>query len=485
MMRLFGRQSAQQECEADKRIREGAVSRATELNLSGLGLTALPEAIGNLAQLQSLNISNNHLTALPEAIGNLAQLRRLDVSQNQLTGLSEAIGKLTQLHGLYISGNQLTGLPEAVGKLTQLESLYISGNQLTGLPEAIGRLTQLESLWAFANQLKALPEVIGNLAQLESLNLSLNQITALPYAMRRLTSLTELFLHDNPALPLPAELLGPTAGDVYGEKKATAANPNSILDYYFRVGTSQPLNEAKLILVGFGAVGKTSLAERLVHDRFDSSERKTEGIAITDWDLRLHDGEKVRLHAWDFGGQEIMHATHQFFLTKRSLYLLVLAGRQGREDADAEYWLSLIDSLADRSPVIIVLNKVKEHPFDLNRTALQGKFDFIRDVIKTDCSDRTGLKELARAIRRETDALPSLRDPSPASWVAVKDRLSAMQQSWLRLEDYRRCCVELGVAEPTAQVNLAETLHRLGIALNFRDDRRLRDTHVLNPHWVT
>ena len=26
---------------------------------------------------------------------------------------------------------------------------------------------------------------------------------------------------------------------------------------------------------------------------------------------------------WDFGGQEIYHATHQFFLTRRSLYVLV------------------------------------------------------------------------------------------------------------------------------------------------------------------
>src|SRR5207244_2594138 len=28
-------------------------------------------------------------------------------------------------------------------------------------------------------------------------------------------------------------------------------------------------------------------------------------------------------------------------------------------------------------------------------------------------------------------------------------------------------------------------LHWLGIALNYRDDPRLRDTHVLNPRWVT
>jgi internalin A len=310
-------------------------------------------------------------------------------------------------------------------------------------------------------------------------------LSVLPSEIRHLKSLKGIYLHGNDDLSLPLELLGPTWSEVYSSKEEPS-DVVSILDYYFRAREqSSPLNEAKLILVGFGAVGKTSLVEQLVHGRFDPAERKTEGIAITDWDLRLHDEESVRLHVWDFGGQEIMHATHQFFLTKRSLYLLVLAGRQGREDADAEYWLSLIDSLADKSPVIIVLNKVKEHPFGLNRTALQAKFGFIRDVLTTDCADGTGLEELARAIRRETDALPNLRDPFPASWVAVKDRLSSMQESWLRLEQYQRCCAELGVPEATAQDSLAETLHRLGIALNFREDRRLRDTHVLNPRWVT
>jgi hypothetical protein len=31
---------------------------------------------------------------------------------------------------------------------------------------------------------------------------------------------------------------------------------------------------------------------------------------------------------WDFGGQEIQHSTHQFFLTTRSLYLLVVDARK-------------------------------------------------------------------------------------------------------------------------------------------------------------
>jgi internalin A len=91
--------------------------------------------------------------------------------------------------------------------------------------------------------------------------------------------------------------------------------------------------------VGFGGVGKTSIVNRLVYDRFDHQEKKTDGIAITEWDFRLYQREEVRLHIWDFGGQEIMHATHQFFLTQRSLYVLVIDGRQGREDDNAEYWL--------------------------------------------------------------------------------------------------------------------------------------------------
>ena len=35
------------------------------------------------------------------------------------------------------------------------------------------------------------------------------------------------------------------------------------------------------------------------------------------------------------------------------------------------------------------------------------------------------------------------------------------------------------------QNKLAEVLHRLGVALNYRDDTRLHDLNVLNPRWVT
>ena len=226
---------------------------------------------------------------------------------------------------------------------------------------------------------------------------------------------------------------------------------------------------------------------RLVRDVFEDTS-KTQGIAITQWPVRLDGKETVRLHVWDFGGQEIMHSTHQFFLSQRSLYLLVIEGRQGGEDADAEYWLQLVESFGGDSPVIVVLNKIKENAFDLNRRGLQGKYPAIREFVRTDCTDGTGLAELRAAIERETGRLKDLRVAFPASWIKIKELLSGMAErgeDYISFERYCALCAELGEKDPQSQEALAGHLHSLGIALNYRDDPRLHDMNVLSPHWVT
>lgn len=409
----------------------------------------------------------------------------LDLSSQNLTELPESISQLTHLQTLFLYGNQLTSLPESIGQLTKLKALSLNNNQLTLLPESIGQLTQLQLLRLNNNQLTSLPESIGQLTQLRTLSLIGNQLASLPESLRNLRSLEELYLHGNNALGLPAEVLGTAWPYEVILKELQLAKPSEILEYYFRVrGSKRPLNEVKLILVGRGAVGKTSIVNRLIHYLF-KNEKKTEGIKITEWPLRLNENEDVRLNVWDFGGQEIMHATHQFFLTQRSLYLLVLNGREGLEDADAEYWLKLIESFGGESPVIIVLNKIKEHPFDVNRRALQQKYPVIREFIKTDCENGMGCGELRKAIKRETDRLEHLRDAFPASWFAIKDQLAGMKKNYLSFDEYREFCNQNGETDRAAQEALAGYLNNLGIILNYRDDPRLQDTHVLNPHWVT
>lgn len=412
------------------------------------------------------------------------QAEDLHLPSHNLTILPESIGELIQLKVLALYANRLTTLPESIGNLTQLQELDLAGNELTTLPESIIKLTQLQKLFLSSNKLTTLPESISNLMQLQRLDLDDNNLMTLPEWLTNLTLLEKLYLHGNDALDLPAEVLGSTWQQVGNGAKP--ANPAAILEYYFRTrGGKRPLNEAKLILVGRGAVGKTSLVNRLVHRRFERDEKMTEGIKITGWDVKLNGNEDVRLNVWDFGGQEIMHATHQFFLTQRSLYLLVLNGREGLADADAEYWLKLIESFGGESPVIVVLNKIKEHSFDVNRRALQGKYPFIREFIKTDCADETGVEELRKAVERETDCLADLRAAFPAAWFGIKDKLANMGRNYLDFDEYRACCTEHGETDAAAQEMLAGFLHRLGIVLNYRDDPRMQDMHVLNPHWVT
>lgn len=468
---------------AEARIREAHNTRLIKLDLSELNLDTLPESIVQLSWLQTLSLEGNQLTTLPEFISQLSHLRWLDMDNNQLRSLPESVTQLPQLQWLYLSGNKLTSLPKFLARLSQLRTLTLSRNELTSLPVFISEFSQLERLSLSYNQLTSLPESVSYLLQLQELDLHNNQLTSLPEALRRLTRLERLYLHNNEALGLPAEVLGAS----FSDSLSKAAAPASILDYYFRVrgGEKRPLNEAKLILVGRGTVGKTSIANRLIHDTFEDV-RKTEGIKITEWPLTVgENSDSVRLNVWDFGGQEIMHATHQFFLTERSLYLLVLSGREGVEDADAEYWLKLIQSFGSGSPVVIVLNKIKEHPFDVNRNALLGKYKFIREFVKTDCEDGTGIEELRQVVERETDRLEHLRDAFPASWFSIKDKLAGMRKNYLSFDEYRKECAKLGEKDPEAQDSLAFHLHNLGIALNYKDDTRLKDTNVLNPHWVT
>jgi len=194
--------------EAMRRMIDARRYRSTELSLDGLGLSSLPEQIGDLTALKVLNLSSNRLTTLPERIGDLAALTSLDLSDNRLTTLPERIGDLTALKVLSLGSNQLTTIPERIGDLTALTYLNLYGNQLTTLPERIGDLTALKYLNLGSNQLTTLPERIGDLTALKFLNLAGNQLTTLPERIGGLAALTYLNLYGNPLTPSPALLDG-------------------------------------------------------------------------------------------------------------------------------------------------------------------------------------------------------------------------------------------------------------------------------------
>jgi internalin A len=455
------------------------LTNLTVLSFSSNQLTQFPEAIAQLTNLTVLSLSNNQLTQFPEAIAQLTNLTELYLHNNQLTQIQEAIAQLTHLTVLSLWGNQLTQIPEAIAQLTHLTVLSLWGNQLTQIPEAIAQLTNLTELYLGDTQLTQIPEAIAQLTNLEKLYLENNRIKVLPDWLEQLPRLKTLDLRRNP-LPISPEVLGSA------DSSEDPGSVEGIFNYcrQLRSGEVRPLNEAKLLLIGQGSVGKTSLINRLINDQFNINESQTDGLNVQTWSVHVN-SKDVRLNVWDFGGQEIYHATHQFFLTKRSLYLLVCNCRTSEDENRIEYWLKLIESFGGQSPVIIVGNKKDEQPLDINRKGLRDKYPNIKAIIETSCQTNDGIDDLRQAIIREVGQLSDVYNLLPLSWFEVKEQLEAMEQDCISYSKYAYICETKAITEEQNQEQLIELLHNLGLVLSFRNHPILQHTNVLNPDWVT
>ncbi|CCI18671.1 Leucine-rich-repeat protein (fragment) [Microcystis aeruginosa PCC 9807] len=275
--------------------------------------------------------------------------RELDLSGRNLTEIPPEIPQLTSLQDLYLYSNQIREIPEALTHLTPLQYLYLSDNQIREIPEALTQLTSLQSLDLRNNQISEIPEALAHLTSLRFLLLNYNQIREIPEALAHLVNLKLLVLENNPITNVPPEIIR----QGWGKEIWDDGNPQAIFSY-LKNKAKRPLNELKVLLVGEGDVGKTSLLKRLLHNTFNSGEPKTPGINLEKW--QLPQKPDIRLNLWDFGGQKVMQTTHQFFLTKRSLYLLVLDNRKNEQQNRLEYWLKLIETYGGNSPVIIVGN---------------------------------------------------------------------------------------------------------------------------------
>jgi small GTP-binding protein len=246
-------------------------------------------------------------------------------------------------------------------------------------------------------------------------------------------------------------------------------------------GSKRSIDEVKVMLVGDGGSGKTSLLNRLLGRDFDPNEKQTHGINIDDYAMSFAN-RRLTVHLWDFGGQEIMHATHQFFLSKRSAYVLVLDGR--REDK-TEYWLKHVEAFGGDSPVIIVVNKIDENQaFGVNSRFLIEKYRSIRGIQRVSCATSEGISEFEHLLSATLARLDHATTVWPASWFAVKERIELLRDDFISSSRYRAICEEAGVLEASEQEALIEFLHDLGVALRFAD-LPLRDTNVINPRWLT
>lgn len=377
----------------------------------------------------------------------------------------EDVEFITSLH---FWNKNLTYLPDEICLLQHLRVLKLTKNKLTQLPRNFALLTSLEELDLSDNLLAEFPESICTLPNLTILNLDKNYFRYLPESITNLKIddfyVSRWVLHNNFIEPAPEIIMN---------------GLETIKVYFDSIRENMTsLKELKILVVGDGGAGKTQLINRLINNTFHTESDSTHGIEIKN--VNIND---IKVNVWDFGGQELMHQTHQFFLTKRSLYILVLDSR--REDNE-EYWLKMIESFSGNSPIMIVLNKIDESPsFELDRKHLLQKYQNIKGFYRISCKTAEGLDQFQCDLNTFLSDIELVDMKFPTTWLSVKDHVEGLKEDFINYSDFQKICDEHHVLEPKQQKALIRILHDLGLVLNFDSDSRLQDTNVINPLWAT
>ncbi|MBK9601747.1 MAG: hypothetical protein IPO36_07870 [Anaerolineales bacterium] len=265
---------------------------------------------------------------------------------------------------------------------------------------------------------------------------------------------------------------------------------------------AEPLYEAKLVLVGEGNVGKTTLLKALkgkAGEAPQEHEPTTHGVEIDIHGLRLphpaQDGVEIQLNAWDFGGQDVYRVTHQFFFSRRSLYLLVWEPRRGVQQGQVEDWLNMIRlRVGDDARVIIVSTHCKtgERIARIDQPVFKQQYgDMIVGFHEVDSlvpdeatGEMVGIAELKKVIAEHASKLEQMGMGFNRDWKAARDELLARPEPRISFDAFSGVCAARGLSGIDTET-LAHLMHDLGYIVHYSDDEKLRDDVILKPEWLT
>ncbi|GJQ77064.1 hypothetical protein Trydic_g23635 [Trypoxylus dichotomus] len=450
--------------------------------------------------------------------------------------------RLDNLRTLILADNQLARIQLSTdddGDLSSTEDEDSDRNTFSGKARLM--FPNLSMLDIGNNNLREIPLNIYELNNLSVLNISGNLgINELPPQMGLLSRLWNLNTRG-------CALQEPLKSMIDSKKYKTM----DIIGYLKSVlEDARPYARMKLMIVGVQGIGKTSLLEQL---RLEGITRRkpehwakrmgnkninvktsrgtnmsTVGVDIGDWIYE----KKVRNHSthgpvifrtWDFGGQKEYYATHQYFLSKRSLYLVVWRITDGQKGInEILQWLVNIQARAPNSPVLIVGThydivqernpSVSEEYQQIIRDRFINIVDAekcglprVLDTIEISCRTRHNIKLLCNLIY---DTVFSLRPPGskellleqkvPASYLALEDVVNYIAAERrqngldpvLNTEQYRSIVATEMQQRYNRTFRDAGELHQAtlflhdnGVLLHY-DDATLKDLYFLDPQWL-
>jgi small GTP-binding protein len=244
---------------------------------------------------------------------------------------------------------------------------------------------------------------------------------------------------------------------------------------------------AKVVLVGEGRVGKSSLALRLVEDRYEELDSTH---AMRTWflpqerlDPQAHvpDNERRELVLWDMGGQDEYRLVHQLFFRDTATALLVMEPGHGQRALDEiEGWNQRLSAQADSSrPMrkLLVGSKVDNEQAPVDRPGIERflrQSNFEPDAyVSTSAKTGRGIPELQALLARAIDWSSLGRSSHPELFERIRQYLKGMRENGqvvITLPDLelKLRATSPEVADPEALRAVVEQLGRQGLLADTR-----------------
>ena len=499
-----------------------------DLNLAKSGQLATLDGLKYLTCLEKLNLSFTEVQGALD-LDPLCELKELRI---QKTGINQI--QLTKfLTGLTYFDASESKL-EDIAFLENLPDLTFLNLEKTAISSVAcnGSFPKLETLILTGTSISSL-DGFPLPVYLKSLSIDSSEITTVPEGIRTLTELEYLDLGG-----LELEIIPSWFPDHCIMKKGNAVNfhgtriANERVEYLrcsqeeiqesLRMFCMQNQSEYKVILLGDAEAGKSLTLHRLMNDdtcdfedvENDDADDKiyapadfnpdsTPGIKIKDkeFDLSRYDlgDDQIRVHFWDFGGQEVLHSAHSVFLTDKTLYVILLNARNDTQDERARYWLRFIGNLKSKNcPVILVINKLDQNPnASLDSYSVKRKYGMICDILKISAlkyNRRKFANKLTSVILSRLIKFDDLKVSFPTRYNALREKLAEMEAAHITKREIEEFCADCDSnsdddSSPESMEAkyrfLLRKINHLGIGFN-RETATTTDYYlILKPEWFT
>ncbi len=463
-------------------------------NLQSLDLENTPisslEGLNGLTSLQSLNLSWCLRVSSLEGLSGSTSLRSLNLAWCSQVSSLEGLNGLINLRSLKLCRCSRVSSLEGLSGLPNLRSLDLRGTQISSL-KGLSELTNLQSLDLQDTRVTSLKE-LESLVRLTNLYISGVSIDRIPKRLvdNNLPFYTNRKHGDEPGVYMKDVQLSEQSLSLFFQSR-------ELIEAYYKEEEEErvPVNEAKVIFLGDGGVGKTYTIYRIEHEgkEPEKSTETTPGVSITQYKR----DDKATINFWDFGGQEIMHSMHRCFLTERTCYVVTVSNRWTEVTRQARRWLKNIESFAPNSKVVLAVNRWEGvSVWDLDKGRLKKEFPNLLDFVEYDARDSNGISELKKSIEQEVDKLPSVNEEFPKSWMEIMEKLRNMTDdsgkplNYITKEQYQIICKNAKLKDVDKDsVTLLGWFNDLGVSFSYykdaKDGSELNNYMILKPEWLT